>query len=88
MILADGSVDICSLPKKASGQIIDFLKAVGAPESCPVSEGRVCVTEDSSIDVSSYKNMMALAKGKTEAQINIEHDSGISCYKIVVEIYK
>lgn len=83
IVLAEGSADICALTQEAS-----FLSSLGAPESCPVPEGRICFTDDTFIDVSQYKNMMSLIKGKTIAEIHIDHDSGSTCYKIVLEIYK
>lgn len=87
MTLKEGTEDICTLMQSSSGKIKEVAQSLGAPESCPVAEGRVCAT-DASIDVSQFKNMMGFAKGKTEAEIEVEHDNGKSCYKVVIEISK
>lgn len=86
-ILKEGSVDICSNTEKLSDEEKALLTSWGVPDSCPVPEGRVCA-EEATFDVSEYKNMLGFAKGKTEADLTIEHDNGKSCLKVVFQVNK
>lgn len=86
-MLKEGSVDICSTAQKLSDEEKALLTSWGAPEGCPVPEGRVCA-EEATFDISEYKHMLNFAKGKTEVDVNIEHDNGKSCFKVVLEITK
>ncbi|KAL5280706.1 hypothetical protein ACFFRR_004612 [Megaselia abdita] len=87
MVLKQGTEDICTAMQSVPAAAKGLISALGAPESCPVSEGKVCAT-DESIDVSQFKNMMGFAKGKTELEVTVDHDNGKSCYNVVVEIHK
>lgn len=44
---------------------------------CFALQGRKCTTEKQKLDISKYKNMMSLARGKVVVSANIQHDSVI-----------
>lgn len=82
----EGTEDICAMNKNVAEKSI--LRVLGAPDSCPVSAGRVCANGKDSLDISQYKMFLRFAKGTTEIEVDIDHgDDGKSCYKIIVEIY-
>lgn len=82
-----GTEDVCAVSSKAPGKAKALMKTLGVPDSCPVQEGQVCAG-DESFDISQYKSMLGFAKGQIEAEISATHDTGNSCYKVILEISK
>lgn len=87
MTLKQGTEDMCSVAKTMPDNMKAMAKSMGVPEGCPVKADRLCA-ENVSIDVSKYKSMIGFAKGSTEAEISITHDTGKTCYKVAIEITK
>ncbi|XP_013100893.1 uncharacterized protein LOC106082736 [Stomoxys calcitrans] len=85
--LAEGQMDMCSMANQIPDEAKQYVTMFGAPSSCPVVEDNVCGNENK-IDLSKYKGMLSLARGKIIVDSNIEHDTGKSCFHIEMEISK
>lgn len=78
-----GSEDVCARLAEMPAD----LKAQGAPDKCPVAANRVCVS-DYTIDISQYKQYLPLARGRSLLDINVDHDTGKSCFRVEADVNK
>lgn len=79
--------NICDVATKLPAAVKSVMKSFNAPESCPVKETKICA-QNQSIDISKLKGVIGYAKGKIEAEMEVESDTGKSCYKIAFELVK
>lgn len=73
--MLSGHPDICSEMDHANQEHKMKLQMFGFPSECPVPEGRKCVDPEKKIDISKFKNLLSMAKGKITAHFDITHDT-------------
>lgn len=87
VVMKEDDVDLCAAAEKVNAEAKNFMKVFAVPESCPVSDGKVCANEHK-VDISKYKNLLSLAKGSIQIDATIDHDTGKSCLHADLEVTK
>lgn len=85
-----GSTDICdqaARPRRTE-HIAELLRSLGVPEKCPISAGQICTEPTQVVNINRFKQYLPLARGAIAVDVDVQHDSGKSCFKIRFDITK
>lgn len=75
IVVLTGSPDMCSVLNKKNEEAKARLAMFGFPTECSNQEKRICFDGDKKMNVTKYKNYLAVAHGKMEFDAQIEHDT-------------
>lgn len=79
IVVLTGTPDMCSVLNKKNEEAKARLTMFGFPNECSNQEKRICFEGDKKINVTKYKNYLAVANGKMEFDAGIEHDT-VCCH--------
>ncbi|KAL9928639.1 uncharacterized protein ACN427_007024 [Glossina fuscipes fuscipes] len=66
--------DLCSKVLEATAEYKEMLSVYGAPNKCPVEEETIC-NEDKKLNLSKYKSLLNIARGRISINSTVEHDT-------------
>lgn len=73
--IISGSPDACAVLDAKSEEHKAKLEMFGFPTECPIPEGRKCLNGEKKIDVKKFKSFLAMAVGKIQLNVDIQHDT-------------
>uniref|UniRef100_A0A1B0BZQ2 Uncharacterized protein n=1 Tax=Glossina palpalis gambiensis TaxID=67801 RepID=A0A1B0BZQ2_9MUSC len=87
VLVKDDMTDLCSKVLEATAEYKKMLNVYGAPNKCPVEEETIC-NEDKKLNLSKYKSLLNIARGRVSINSTVEHDTGKSCLHLDMEFTK
>ncbi|XP_066141091.1 uncharacterized protein [Euwallacea fornicatus] len=87
----EGELDFCKINEMLqakSPELAAGLKMMGIPTTCPVEATKFCSGPENKFNITKYKNHIGMAAGTSELRVEIEHDTGKSCFEIQSSISK
>ncbi|KAL9925035.1 sporozoite-associated mosquito saliva protein 1 [Glossina fuscipes fuscipes] len=74
VLVKDDMTDLCSKVLEATAEYKEMLNVYGAPNKCPVEEETIC-NEDKKLNLSKYKSLLNIARGRVSINSTVEHDT-------------
>ncbi|XP_055598277.1 uncharacterized protein LOC129747903 [Uranotaenia lowii] len=82
-----GTVDLCQkVPRWSLAAPVVW--AFNFNNKCPMGEGTLCTDPKRVFNISPFKQFLPLMVGKIEMQIDVKHDTGKSCIRSEMELFK
>ena len=81
--------NLCDKLKQVQTQpdAFDALETFNVPNSCPIEEQQICSDPSQVITINQRnRRIFNIARGKLRAEVEINHDSGKSCFKLNFDI--
>uniref|UniRef100_A0A1Q3FR32 Putative 16.8 kDa salivary secreted protein n=1 Tax=Culex tarsalis TaxID=7177 RepID=A0A1Q3FR32_CULTA len=90
IVVLQDKVNLCERLAKGrrDANIGQMLKTLRLPESCPVEEGTLCTDPSQVVNIEQYKQFLPLARGLIDIEMDIQHDTGKSCFRVQIDIAK
>lgn len=82
-----GNPDICNVLDHKDDEQKKQLEVFGFPTDCPVPEGKKCFDGSKKVDVSKFKDILAMAVGTISAKYDVTHDTVNANYKPIINLF-
>ncbi|XP_044736388.1 uncharacterized protein LOC123298453 isoform X1 [Chrysoperla carnea] len=83
-----GEIDLCEAVVQYADLVDPFFELLALPKRCPVDDMDYCLDGTKKVSIAKYKKKLSMAAGKIDVQLNVTHDTGVSCTHVNLEIIR